>query len=408
MTTHRCQVTGEPLTIVFADLGEQPLANSLERAGEPPGPTYPLVAYISSTGHVQVPPHVATADMFDDDYTYFSSFSTSWVAHAKRYAEAMIPRFGLGADSLVIEIASNDGYLLQWFVERGVPVLGVEPAGNTAAAARERGVDTDVAFFGQSYAKDLVAGGRPADLIVANNVLAHQSSVLDFLDGVRIALKDDGVATFEFPHLANIVRLGQFDTIYHEHYSYLSLGVVADLCDRVGLQVFDVEELPTHGGSLRVFAQRADVSAHPVTAAVGEVIDRERADGILDAEQLAHFAEVPGRVRAGLLAFLDRMEAEGKRVVGYGAPAKGVVLLNHCGIGPDRLPFTVDRSPHKQGRLIPGVRIPIEAPERIMEERPDVVLILPWNIADEIEEQLAGIREWGGQFAVAVPEIRVW
>jgi SAM-dependent methyltransferase len=320
----------------------------------------------------------------------------------------MIPRCGLGPESLVVEIASNDGYLLRFFKERQIPVLGIEPAGNVARAAEELGIPTLVRFFGTALARELVVEGRRADLLVGNNVLAHVPALNDFVQGLATLLAPGGVLTMEFPHLLRLMDEDQFDTIYHEHFSYFSLAAARRVFARHGLTVVDVDELPTHGGSLRVFAQHSEgAGGGRISDAVGDLLEREKAAGLDTPEPYCAFAERVRRVKRQLLRFLVEAKEEGRSIVGYGAPAKGNTLLNYCGVGPDFLDYTVDRSPHKQGRFLPGTRVPIHGPDRIRETRPDYVLILPWNLKDEIMEQMADVRSWGGRFVVAIPEVRV-
>lgn len=405
-----CQGCGAPLTLSWVDLGLSPLANSNvppEAAGRP-DPVYPLHAFVCRECLlVQVPPVVPADAIFNGHYAYFSSVSESWLRHCEAYAEAMTRRFGLGARSQVVEIASNDGYMLQYFVRRGVPVLGIEPSANTAAAAIARGVPTEIRFFGAETGRDLAARGLAADLLAAKNVMAHVPDINDFVAGVAAALKPEGVFTVEFPHILNTISFVQFDTIYHEHYTYLSLLAVETIFARSGLRVFDVEEQPTHGGSLRVFAAH-DGAAHAETANVARVRAAERAAGLDRPDGYAGFEERVRKVRDDLNAFLDRAKAEGKTVVGYGAAAKGNTLINYCGIGPDRLAMIADRSEAKQGMLAPGSHIPIVAPEKLIAARPDYVLVLPWNLKEsEIEGQLAEIRSWGGRFVTAVPALEV-
>ncbi|HSL81373.1 MAG TPA: class I SAM-dependent methyltransferase [Thermoanaerobaculia bacterium] len=403
----RCRFCDAPLQRTFVDLGVSPLANSYLEPEDLARPEtfHPLKAYLCEGCFlVQLPEAAAPKEIFTD-YAYFSSVSTSWVEHARRYAEAVIGRFGLGPESLVVEIASNDGYLLRHFRERGVPVLGIEPASNVARAAVEAGVPTRNEFFTLELARDLAAEGVRADLLVGNNVLAHVPALNDFVAGVAAALAASGVATFEFPHLLRLMEEHQFDTIYHEHFSYFSFHTVREVFAAHGLAVFDVEELPTHGGSLRIHARH---EGGETSDRVADLLARERAAGLLDPTTYDAFE---GRVRAtkrGLLRFLLDAADEGRRVAGYGAPAKGNTLLNYCGVGPDLLPYTVDRSPHKQGRYLPGTRIPIAGPERLREETPDYVLILPWNLREEIVEQMADVRSWGGKFVVAIPEVEVF
>jgi 2-polyprenyl-3-methyl-5-hydroxy-6-metoxy-1,4-benzoquinol methylase len=341
------------------------------------------------------------------DYLYFSSFSDAWLAHCRAYADRMVERFGLGAKSQVVEVASNDGYLLQYFLPHGVPVLGVEPAANVAQTAIAKGIPTEVAFFGTATAQRLRARGVEADLIAGNNVLAHVPRLLDFVEGLHILLKPDGVVTIEVPHLLRLIAENQFDTIYHEHFSYFSLLVLDALFARVHMRIVDVEELWTHGGSLRVYVRQADAAGSP-TEAVADVLARERAAGLDGLSAYRRFASQVVRTKCDVLAFFVEAARRGQTVVGYGAPAKGNTLLNYCGIGPELMPFTVDRSPHKQGLYLPGTRIPVRAPEALLASRPDYVFILPWNLRDEITLQMSAVREWGGRFVVPIPEVSVF
>jgi 2-polyprenyl-3-methyl-5-hydroxy-6-metoxy-1,4-benzoquinol methylase len=403
-----CRFCSAPLTQSLADLGSTPLSNSYLAAAdlERMEPTYPLHARVcGSCFLVQLESFESPQHIFSD-YAYFSSYSDSWLAHAKKYAETATARFGLNAGSRVVEIASNDGYLLRWFQDAGIPVLGIEPAANVAKVAEENGIPSRVLFFGRETARLLADAGETADLTAANNVLAHVPDINDFVAGFAIVLKPQGVSTFEFPHLLQMMDKRQFDTIYHEHFSYLSLTTVQKIFAAHGLRVFDVEEVSTHGGSLRVFACRAD-AAHAETPAVQELLAREAAFGLTDLERYAAFQEEVKALKRDLLTFLIDAKRAGKRVAGYGAPAKGNTLLNYCGVRGDFLDFTVDRSPHKQNTWLPGTRIPVFAPDKIREERPDYVLILPWNIRDEVMEQMAFIREWGGRFVVPIPEVTV-
>ncbi|MBY0338971.1 MAG: class I SAM-dependent methyltransferase [Acetobacteraceae bacterium] len=407
MASH-CRFCAKPLTTSFADLGMSPLSNAyvapenakaMERF-------YPLHAYVCDGCHLVQLEEFETPEAIFSDYLYFSSFAASWVEHARRYAAAMTERFGLTPASRVVEVASNDGYLLQWFVQAGIPVLGVEPAANVAEHARAKGVESVPAFFGEATARELREKGFAADLMAANNVLAHVPDIRDFTRGFAVLLKPEGVATFEFPHLLQLMRHNQFDTIYHEHFSYLSLLTAQQVMAAAGLRVFDVEELPTHGGSLRLYTCRAGAS-HAGTPAIARILAEERAAGLDGMAAYAAFARQVVDTKAAVLDFFVAAHRAGKRVVGYGAPAKGNTLLNYCGIGPEFLPFTVDRSPHKQGMLLPGTHIPIRAPEAIFEAKPDYVFILPWNLADEITRQMAGIRDWGGRFVVPIPRVTI-
>jgi predicted TPR repeat methyltransferase len=408
MTPPCCRGCGATLRETFADLGLSPLSNAFipaDRAGD--GEMfYPLHAWVC--GHcrlVQLEAFETPAAMFSD-YLYFSGFSDTWRHHVQAYAGQMIARLALGSASQVIEIASNDGTLLQPFRAAGVPVLGIDPAANVAAAAAARGIPTDIAFFGSATATRLRAAGHAPDLITANNVLAHVPDLHDFVSGLRILLPATGVITIEFPHLLRLLADCQFDTIYHEHFCYFSLHVAVRILARHGLLVFDVETLATHGGSLRVYACH-DAAPHPVTAAVRACLDQELAAGLEGIEIYRDFAAQVVAVKCALLEFLIGARRAGRRVAGYGAPAKGNTLLNYCGVGRDLIDFTVDRNPHKQGLLLPGSRIPILAPEAIAAARPDYLLILPWNLRDEIIAQMAEIRSWGGQFVVPIPTLRV-
>ena len=346
------------------------------------------------------------AENIFNDYLYFSSFSQLWLRHCQEYAEQMTKRFALDGRSLVVEVASNDGYLLQYFKERGIGVLGVEPAANVAKAAQDKGIATEVAFFGAETARRLAAAGKSADLMAANNVLAHVPDLHDFVAGFKLLLKPAGTATFEFPHLLRLIEERQFDTIYHEHFSYFSFLVVDEIFVRHGLRIYDVETLSTHGGSLRLFVCHAD-APFARTGKVDELIAKERAAGLDRIDTYASFANAVIDIKCGLLDFLIEARKNGKSVVGYGAPAKGNTLLNYCGVGPELLSYTVDVSPHKQGRWLPGVQIPIYAPEHILKTRPHYVLILPWNIKEEIMDQMAAIRQWGGRFVTAIPKLTV-
>jgi SAM-dependent methyltransferase len=387
-----------------------PLANSyvpLHRANAME-PFYPLHAYVcTSCWLVQLQMYESSEHIFSD-YAYFSSFSDSWLAHARSYTEKMIGRFGFGAKSLVVELASNDGYLLQYFKEAGVPVLGVEPAANVAKVAQDKGIPTLVQFFGVQTARAMVADAKQADLLLGNNVLAHVPDVNDFVAGMKIVLKPKGVITIEFPHLQQLVDHCQFDTIYHEHFSYFSFGTAERIFAKHGLTLFDVDELPTHGGSLRIYGRHAEDASRPVSDNVARLREREQKLGYASLDLYRAFAEKVKATKRNVLDFMIAAKRDGKSIAGYGAPAKGNTLLNYCGIRTDMIDYTVDRSPHKQGHLLPGTRIPIHAPERIRETRPDFVFILPWNLKDEIVQQMAHIREWGGKFVVPIPEVKVF
>ena len=400
---------GHPLSSVFADLGETPLSNAFLRAEDLDRfePRYPLTAYVCEACFLVQLPVFEAAEAIFDDYAYFSSFSESWLDHCRVYREEISGRLGLGADSLVMEIASNDGYLLKYFKDAGIPALGIEPSRTVAEAAREKGIETLSGFFSSALAAELAAGGKKADLLIGNNVLAHVPELNDFVAGMKMVLASDGVITMEFPHLARLIDGVQFDTIYHEHFSYFSFTSALKLFAGHGLTVFDVIELPTHGGSLRIYARHAGNEARPVSENVPGLLAGEQRAGLGNLDAYKGFNEKIKKVRNGLIAFLEKSHEDGKSVCGYGAPAKGNTLLNCCGVGKDLLPFTVDRNPYKQGRFLPGSHIPIEKIERIAETEPDYVLILPWNLAPEIMDKIAFIRDWGGRFVIPIPELRI-
>jgi len=410
MTVPACRFCRHPLTEDFLDLGRQPLANSyLTPAQLAAGTeqTWPLRTRVCGNCFlVQADDPVAADAIFDDGYAYFSSYSESWVQHAARYAEAMIARFNLSADSLVIEVASNDGYLLQHFKAVGIPVLGIEPTANTAEVAVAKGIPTEVVFFNAETGRELAARGVAADLMAGNNVLAHVPDIADFVAGFQHVLKPQGVLTFEFPHLLNLIEKVQFDTIYHEHFSYLSLLAVEQVLRANGLRPFDVQLLPTHGGSLRLFCAH-QASDHQETDALRLLRAREHDAGLDHIATYRGFTAEVEKVRADFLAFLARARAEGKSVAAYGAAAKGNTFLNYAGVGADDIVAAFDANPHKQDRYLPGSHVPIYAPSRIAEIRPDYMLILPWNLKDEIMGQLAFIRGWGGRFVTASPETKV-
>ncbi|HEY7140320.1 MAG TPA: class I SAM-dependent methyltransferase [Methylomirabilota bacterium] len=405
-----CRVCRAPLRHTLVDLGVSPLCESYIPAErlDVMEPHYPLHAYVcDGCWLVQVREYVRPEAIFTE-YAYFSSYSDSWLAHAAAYVDRIVPRLGLGPGSLVVEVGSNDGYLLQYLVARGIPALGVEPARNVAAAATERGIPTIVDMFGRRAAQALVAAGRRADLLIGNNVLAQVPDLDDFVAGLALALAPGGVLTLEFQHLLRLLEESQFDTIYHEHFSYFSLGTAARVLAAHGLAVFDVEELPTHGGSLRVYAERRERAGRPASDRVPALLARERAAGLECLDAYAGFRERVHEAKRALLEFLIGARRAGKRVAGYGAPGKGNTLLNFCGIGTDLVECTVDRNPYKQGKFLPGSRIPIFAPEHIAATRPDYLLILPWNLREEIMGQMAGIRAWGGQFVVPIPRVAVY
>ena len=404
-----CRFCGRALRQTFVDLGMSPLCesyvsseqlNAVERF-------YPLHVYVCENCFlVQLQQYVSAEDIFSD-YAYFSSYSDSWLRHASNYAQDMTARFGLNPQSHVVELASNDGYLLQYFVEKGIPALGIEPAGNVAQEAVRKGVPTLVKFFGVQTAGELAANGKYADLLLANNVLAQVPDLNDFVAGMKILLAPKGVITVEFPHLMRLMEENQFDTIYHEHFSYFSFVTAEDIFTAHGLTLFDVEELPTHGGSLRIYARHAEDESAPIGKKVRELRERETSAGFTRIGHYSHFSEQVKETKRKLLQFLIQAKQQGKSVAGYGAPGKGNTLLNYCGIRSDFLDYTVDRNIHKQGKFLPGTHIPILHPDRIRETRPDYVLILPWNLKDEIRQQLAYVREWGGKLVVPIPEVSI-
>jgi len=405
----KCRFCETVLDQTFVDLGMSPLCESYLPADHlnQMEPFYPLHVYVCGNCFlVQLEAYVSPEHIFGD-YAYFSSFSDSWLAHAKRYSDLMVERFGIGAKKFVVELASNDGYLLQYFVEKQVPVLGIEPAANVAEVAAKKGVPTLVKFFGRETARELAASGKQADLLLGNNVLAQVPDVNDFVAGMKILLKPSGVITMEFPHLQRLMEENQFDTIYHEHFSYFSFVTAEKIFAAHGMTLFDVEELSTHGGSLRIYGRHIEDSSKPVTQRVTALREREISAGYLQLETYSRFAEQVKETKRKLLEFLIQAKRSGKRIAGYGAPGKGNTLLNYCAIRTDFLDYTVDRNPYKHGRFLPGTHVPIFPPERIRETKPDFLLILPWNLKDEIIKQNAFIREWGGKFVVPIPEVHV-
>jgi SAM-dependent methyltransferase len=406
----RCRFCDARLNDPFLDLGSSPLANSYLRPSQlnQAEPFYPLRVYVCERCFLVQLEELESPEHIFSDYAYFSSYSDSWLRHARNYAEMAIERFSLSSASQVVEIASNDGYLLQYFLGRGIRVLGVEPAANVAKAAIEKGISTLVKFFGPETAHEMVASGATADLVAGNNVLAHVPGLNAFVEGLRIILKPQGVITLEFPHLMRLIDENQFDTIYHEHFSYFSLNTAEQVFARHGLKLFDVDELPTHGGSLRVYLCHAADSGRQISPRVKDVKTREEAAGLTRMDRYWGFAEQVKQTKRKLLDFLIGVKREGKTVVAYGAAAKGNTLLNYCGIRSDFIDYTVDRSPEKQRHFLPGTRIPIHHPDRIMQTKPDYLLILPWNLKDEIMEKMAGIRAWGGRFVIPIPETRVY
>jgi SAM-dependent methyltransferase len=405
-----CRFCGSVLQHTFVDLGMSPLCETfLERSQlNEMEPFYPLHVYVCDRCFlVQLEEYVAPEGIFGHDYPYYSSYSDSWLRHAETYAQKMVDELRLGPDNRVVELGSNDGYLLQFFVQRGVPVLGVEPAANVAEDAERRGVPTRVLFFGEDAARSLREEGVVADLIVGNNVLAQVPDLNGFVEGMRILLADTGTITIEFPHLMRLVEGNQFDTIYHEHFSYFSFVAAQRIFAGHGLRIFDVEELSSHGGSLRIYAAH-EAQDRPLSDRAAELHRREESAGLLEIDYYSSFAPRVEETKRKLLRFLIDAKDRGKTVAGYGAPGKGNTLLNYCGIREDLLEFTVDRNPHKHGRFLPGTHIPIHAPERIAETRPDYVLILPWNLKDEIIRQMGEVRSWGGRFLVPIPEVKVF
>ncbi len=405
-----CRFCGSKLEHIFVDLGASPLVQSFLSSDKlnQMEPFYPLQVFVCGKCFlVQLQEFVAPENIFSD-YLYFASYSDTWLAHAKRYTDEMVRRFPISEKSLVIEIASNDGYLLQYFAEKNIPVLGVEPAANVAQVAAKKGISSITKFFSRETAKELVAAGKRADLLLGNNVLAHVPDVNDFVEGMKILLKPQGVITMEFPHLMQLMEQNQFDTIYHEHFSYFSFLTVQKIFAAHGLTLFDVEELPTHGGSLRIYARHAEDSTKPVGQAVTDLCAREEAGGYARLETYSRFAEQVKETKRKLLEFLINAKRNGKKIAAYGAAAKGNTLLNYCAIRTDFLDYTVDRSPYKQGMFLPGTRIPVYSPDQIKRTQPDYLLILPWNLKDEIIQQNAYIRDWGGQFVVPIPEVTVY
>jgi len=409
MAHPQCRFCKSELNHTFVDLGMSPLSNAYLASSElnKAEKFYPLHAYVCDECFLVQLEEFESPDAIFSDYAYFSSYSDSWLNHAKKYTELMIERFQFNQCSQVIEIASNDGYLLQFFQAQNIPVLGIEPAGNVAQVAIKKGIDTVVKFFGVQTAQELANHGKKADLLLGNNVLAHVPDINDFVAGMQIILKPDGVITMEFPHLLQLMNNNQFDTIYHEHFSYLSLLTVSKIFASHKLTVFDMEELPTHGGSLRIYAKHENNYKLPISHRLLALQQEEKEAGLQQINTYLDFSDKVISTKQKLLTFLIDAKKAGKTIIGYGAAAKGNTLLNYCGIRTDFLDYTCDRSPHKQGKFLPGTHIPIYSPDKIAETKPDYVLILPWNIKDEITQQLAYIREWGGKFVVPIPEVEV-
>jgi ubiquinone/menaquinone biosynthesis C-methylase UbiE len=406
----QCRFCKSELTNVFIDLINSPASNSFlsKQQLNEPEIFFPLKVYTCNQCFlVQIDEYKKSDAIFDDEYVYFSSFSTSWLAHAKKYTEKMIDRFGFSKDSQVIEIASNDGYLLQYFKEKNIPVLGIEPTANTARVAQEKGIESITEFFGTSLAKKLVLDGRKADLLLGNNVLAHVPDIVDFVAGMKLVLKDEGVITMEFPHLMQLVDNNQFDTIYHEHFSYLSFYTVKQIFNSQGLELFDVEEIPTHGGSLRIYGKHTEDSSKAVSENVNLLLQKEIGKGMSSLTYYEDFQKKALGVKLGFTGFLTQQKLLNKRVAGYGAAAKGNTLLNYCGIKNDQIEYVVDANPHKQNKWLPASHIPVVNEAYLKETKPDYVIIFPWNLKDEIVKQLNYIRDWDGKFVVPIPELEV-
>lgn len=410
MKPQNCKFCSSSLDVIFVDLGMSPLANSFlnQEMLNKKEPFYPLRAYICSKCFlVQLEEFERPENIFTN-YVYFSSFSESWLKHAEKYVDLVTTRFGFNHNSQVVEIASNDGYLLQFFKRKNIPVLGIEPASNIAKVARNKGISTIEKFFGTQLATELIEIGKSADLLIGNNVLAHVPNLNDFVSGLKILLKLEGIVTMEFPHLLRLIQQNQFDTIYHEHFSYFSLMVTQKVFAAHKLEIFDVEELPTHGGSLRIYVKHEENNTIDKTKNVSNIIQKEKKFGLDDISTYTDFSRIVKLAKQKLREFLFTAKKENKKVVGYGAPAKGNTLLNYCEVGVDLIEYTVDRSPYKQKLYLPGTHIPVKNPEIIRETKPDYVLILPWNLREEIIEQLNYIRKWNGKFVVPIPEVKIY
>ncbi len=406
----KCRFCDASLGEPFLDLGKQPLANAYVKPENIAKKEFvcPLRVFFCHECHLtQLSDFSEAKEIFNEQYAYYSSFSESWLRHAKNYTDLMVKRFGLNEDSHVVEMASNDGYLLQYFKEKGIPVLGIEPSGNCADVAIKKGIPTEIKFFGTETAQGLKKQNKLADLLVGNNVLAHVPDLNDFVEGLKIALKPEGIITMEFPHLLRLMQEGQFDTMYHEHFSFFAFSVVEKVFAEHGLRLFDVEELSTHGGSLRIYGRHKANDKLKISERVYELKEREARYGLNEEKTYTDFGHKVTQVKKGLLEFLRQAKASGKTVVGYGAPAKGNTLLNYCGIGVDLIQYTVDASPHKQDHFLPGSHLPIYAPDRIRETKPDYVLILPWNLKEEIMKQMSDIRKWGAKFVIPIPELKI-
>lgn len=404
-----CRFCNTPLNQTVVNLGLSPLANAYrsERQVAEPETFYPLCVRVCEACYLVQVPQVETRDViFDDDYAYFSSYSDAWLEHCKAYTSMIVDKLGLDASSHVVEVASNDGYLLQYFLEKGIPALGIEPATNVAETAIDAGIPTINDFFGVDTASQLTEEQR-ADLLIGNNVLAHVPDINDFVEGLRIALKPSGIITMEFPHLLHLLERREFDTIYHEHFSYFSLQTVAQIFEHHGVPVFDVEEIPTHGGSIRIYARHKENATWSPTARLQKLLEREVKSGITELATYTSFADEVKEVKRDVLDFLINAKRNGSSIVGYGAAAKGNTLFNYCGIGTDFIDYVVDRNPHKQGQYLPGTQIPVFAPQKIFETKPEYVIIVPWNLKDEIMKQMSAIQSWGGRFVTFIPGVEI-
>ena len=405
-----CRACGHTLKNAFLSLGKTPVSNSylLEAGLHSMEPFYPLELYVCEKCFwVQIDEFEPAENIFSANYAYFSSYSKSWLEHCKNYTDLMISKFNFSSNSLVVEIASNDGYLLQYFKEKNIHVLGIEPTANTAHTAIKKGIPTDIEFFNSKKATSMKNEGKFVDLLIGNNVLAHVPNVQDFVHGLSIALKPNGVITMEFPHLMRLIEFNQFDTIYHEHFSYISLHSVIQLFEKYSLEIFDVDEIPTHGGSLRIYAKHKIDSTKKLSNNVSEILKKEKEAGLLNVDTYIVFNEKVKKTKRDILTLLINLKNENKKIVGYGAPAKGNTLLNYCGVGTDFIDFTVDMSEHKQGKFLPGVQIPILHPDEIKKRKPEYVIVLPWNIKEEIMQQISFIKEWGGKFVICIPNVEV-
>lgn len=403
-----CRFDGQVITHEFIDLGFSPPSNSFLETAQlnEPEVYYPLKLFVSERSFlVQIDEYKKADEIFNQEYIYFSSFSRSWLAHCQEYVEMMMDRFKFKHSSQIIEIASNDGYLLQYFLAKDIPVLGIEPTANTAKVAQEKGIETIIDFFGERMADQLLAEGRQADLLLGNNVFAHVPDLNDFVGGLKKALKPKGIITLEFPHLMQLIENNQFDTIYHEHFSYFSLLTVAQIFNKYQLKLFDVEEIPTHGGSLRIFATHEENQAQATSPRVAQLLAKEKGKGMNQLDYYQGFQNKIDRLKNDFLSFLIDQKSQGKKIAAYGAAAKGNTLLNYAGIKKDLIPYVVDASPHKQGKFLPGSHIPVLNEQKIKDEKPDLIVILPWNIQEEIVKQLAYVREWQARFVTAIPHL---